>query len=146
MAGEATEATPRAPKKTHCFMLHDPKTMAFAGKYNSVSHRYAALKAATKGVTEIRLRQTNTKTVHDYTGWTSTLDKPRMVKRGDREIPYYKKPGATYNGSFEYAGKLEKEEAPAATPTPEPTPEPAPEPQPAPKRRMTARKKSVPAE
>lgn len=104
-------AAPKPAKKTFCYMLHDPDTMAFAGKYNSVSHRYAALKAATKGVKDIRLRQTNTKTVHKYVGWTSTLEEPRMVKRGDRTIPYYKKPGATYSGSFEYTGKVEGEAA-----------------------------------
>lgn len=99
-------------KKT--FMLHEPGTMAFAGKYNSATHRYAALKAATNGFREILLRQTNTKIVHRYTGSETVLKEPRVVKRRDREIVYSKKPHAVYEGSFEYKGaedeKEEKEE------------------------------------
>lgn len=83
--------------------------MLFRGKYRSSSHRYAALKAAKTGLEEILLRQTNTKTVHKYTGKVLTLDKPRVVMRGDREIVYRKKPVATYHGSFEFTGKLDGE-------------------------------------
>ena len=93
-------------KKRPTFMLHEPGTMLFRGKYRSSSHRYAALKATKTGLEEILLRQTNTKTVHRYTGKVLTLDKPRVVMRGDREIVYRKKPVATYHGSFEFTGKL----------------------------------------
>lgn len=84
--------------------------MAFSGKYNSSSHRYAALKAATKGVKDILLRQTNTKTVHRYEGSTEELETPRIVKRNDREIPYTRRPRAIYKGSFQFTGTLPDEE------------------------------------
>ena len=106
----AQTAAAAPAKKKFCYMLHDPATMAFAGKYNSASHRYAALKAATKGVENILLRQTNTKVVHKYQGSTEPLDKPRIVKRKDREIGYSKKPKAVYLGHFDYDGKLPDED------------------------------------
>lgn len=103
------ESKAAADKKRPTYMLHEPGTMLFRGKYRSSSHRYAALKAAKTGLEEILLRQTNTKTVHKYTGKVLTLDKPRVVMRGDREIVYRKKPVATYHGSFEFTGKLDNE-------------------------------------
>lgn len=127
-------------KKT--FMLHEPGTMAFAGKYNSATHRYAALKAATNGFKEILLRQTNTKIVHRYTGSETILKEPRVVKRRDREIVYSKKPHAVYEGSFEYKGaEDEKEGHPAEEAEAEAEPEAKPEPEPKPevKRKPRAR-------
>ncbi len=38
--------------------------------------RGAALKAATRGATDIRLRERGTKRVHVFTGWTQMVDKP----------------------------------------------------------------------
>lgn len=125
-------------KKT--FMLHEPGTMAFAGKYNSATHRYAALKAATNGFKEILLRQTNTKIVHRYTGSETILKEPRVVKRRDREIVYSKKPHAVYEGSFEYKGaEDEKEGHPAEEAEAEPEAKPEPEPKPEVKRKPRAR-------
>lgn len=125
-------------KKT--FMLHEPGTMAFAGKYNSATHRYAALKAATNGFKEILLRQTNTKIVHRYTGSETILKEPRVVKRRDREIVYSKKPHAVYEGSFEYKGaEDEKEGHPAEEAEAEPEAKPEPEPKPEVKRKPRAK-------
>jgi hypothetical protein len=38
--------------------------------------RGAALKAATRGATEIRLRERGTKRVHVFKGWTEMVNKP----------------------------------------------------------------------
>lgn len=105
---------PRTKKPTLTFMLHDPETMASAGKYNSTSHRNAALKAATKGFTNILLRQTNTKTIYRYEGGSIKLDDPKNVPRGGRQIVYSKRPVASFKESFEYNGpKLANESSPS---------------------------------
>lgn len=109
--GEATTmATTKKPTVT--FMLHDPETMASAGKYNSNSHRNAALKAASKGFTDIHLRQTKTKTVFHYEGSTMALAEPKLIQRGGRTIPYSKKRAAKFIRSYEYQGAPVDEEQP----------------------------------
>lgn len=99
-------------KPTVTFMLHDPETMASAGKYNSNSHRNAALKAASKGFTDIHLRQTKTKTVFHYEGSTTALAEPKLIQRGGRTIPYSKKRAAKFIKSYEYQGAPIDEEQP----------------------------------
>ena len=94
----------KAKTKTQVWMLHDPETMASAGKYNSATHRNAALKAATKGFKTILLRETNTKEVQEYEGSTVPLSEPKRIPRGDREIVYTKKPAVKFIRSYEFAG------------------------------------------
>lgn len=109
MASTTPAPAPKAKKPTLTFMLHHPDTMADAGKYNSTSHRNAALKAATKGFNTILLRQTNTKTIHKYEGSVIKLDEPKQIPRGDRFITYAKKPVAKFVESFEYDGNVAQE-------------------------------------
>lgn len=99
----------RKRKQTLTFMLHDPATMANTGKYNSTSHRNAALKAANKGFQTILLRQTNTKTIYQYEGSVVKLDEPKQIARGDRFITYAKKPVARFLKSYQYEGLDEDE-------------------------------------
>lgn len=105
MAAEKT----RTKKPTLVWMLHDPETMASAGKYNSATHRNAALKAATKGFKTILLRETNTKEIQEYEGSTVPLPEPKRIPRGDREIVYTKKPAVKFIRSYEYSGATEDE-------------------------------------
>ena len=106
-----TQPKPKVKKPTLTYMLHDPETMENAGKYNSTSHRNAALKAATKGFTRILLRRTKTKLIYEYAGEANVLDEPKVVPRGNRNIVYAKKPKAKFVKSFEYNGpKLPNEE------------------------------------
>lgn len=112
----STTPAPKVKKPTLTFMLHHPDTMADAGKYNSTSHRNAALKAATKGFETILLRQTNTKTIHKYEGSVIKLDEPKQIPRGDRFITYAKKPVAKFVESFEYDGNVAQEADPPTQP------------------------------
>ena len=100
---EAKTMEPKAKKPVSTWMLHCPKTMASVGKYNSASHRNAALKAATKGFTTIWLRPTNTKKIYVYEGSVTPVE-TKMISRGDRVIPYSKKPCAKFVETFEYTG------------------------------------------
>lgn len=73
----------------------------------STDPRYAALKTASRGVKDILLRRTNTKLVYRYTGKIVDLETPQIVKRGEREITYAKKPSVRFVNKFVYDGKLE---------------------------------------
>jgi hypothetical protein len=96
----------RTAKAKHTFMLHDPATMACVGKYNATDYRYAALKAASRGHTDILLRMTNTKEVRRFKGAIEQLAEPKIIKRGDRSDPivYNKKPTVKEAGGFVFDG------------------------------------------
>jgi hypothetical protein len=112
-----TEITNNAVKKTarekHTFMLHDPENMTSLGKYVSTDYRYAALKVASRGHTDILLRRTNTKEIRRFRGDILTLDKPQEIKRGDRTIVYSKKPIVKFINKWLYSdAELDEESAP----------------------------------
>lgn len=114
-AEAATKAPRRAPKPKLTFMLHDPKSLASLGKYQSTDFRYAALKVASRGHKHILLRKTNTKEIREFTGDVVALDKPKEIHRGDRVIKYTKKPVVKFVKKWVYQGALDDEglEAPA---------------------------------
>lgn len=91
-------------------------------RYQATDPRYAALKAASKGVEEILLRQTSTRMMFEYRGKVVTLDTPKEITRGDppRTITYNKRPSVQFvrkfpfdDKSIEQEEKEEKEEEPA---------------------------------
>jgi hypothetical protein len=86
------------------FMLHDPQNFSSLGKYQSADYRYAALKAASKGHTQILLRKTNTKEIREFSGKVEKLDVPKVIKRGGREIKYERKPLVKYVQKFVLQG------------------------------------------
>jgi hypothetical protein len=92
----ATTATPviikkeKRPKFT--FMLHDPEDMTSLGKFVSTDFRYAALKVASRGHTNIVLRKTNSKECREFRGDVLSLDEPQQIRRGERVIVYKVKP------------------------------------------------------
>ena len=110
---------PKAAKNKadkHTYMLHDPRTLACLGKFRATHDRYAALKAASaahrpnskltaivddKGVAHISSRRTNTRLVRKYEGRVVPLKEPKVVKRGDEEVVYTRKPTATYVGNLD---------------------------------------------
>lgn len=95
---------PKKPRLT--FMLHDPKDMSCLSKYKSTEVRYAALKAASNGHTNILLRQTNSKEIRQYSGKVVMLDKPKEVRRGNDPtkppIVYTKEPKVTFEKKWTY--------------------------------------------
>lgn len=101
----------KTPKQKFTFMLHDPKTFESLGKYVSTDARYSALKAASRGVKDIYLRKTNSKIIYKYKGDVVTLDTPQVVKRGTREIKYYKKPVVKFQEKFVYQGNVDLDAA-----------------------------------
>jgi hypothetical protein len=109
------------PKKT--FMLHDPLTFESKGKFKSTDFRYAALKAASRGYKDIRLRITDTKLVYQFAGDIITLDKPQKVKRGEREIEYKKKPSVKFVTKYLYSGEIDETASPEGEPPKQITPD-----------------------
>lgn len=104
-------AAPRVKKPKSTFMLHDPVDFHPLGKFISTDYRYAALKTASRGVTKILLRKTNTKTIREFEGRIITLDAPKEIVRGNRTIVYSKKPAVKFVKSFLYAGPAAEEDA-----------------------------------
>lgn len=105
----------RAPRPRCTFMLHDPRDLSSLGKYQSTDFRYAALKVASRGHTQILLRKTNTKEIREFSGAVVPLDKPKEIHRGDRVIKYTKKPEVKFVKKWVYQGSLdEDEDAPLA--------------------------------
>lgn len=88
-------------------MLHDPANLSPLGKYQSTAYRYAALKAASRGFTDILLRKTNTKEIYVYKGSVVELEQPKVIERRGREIQYTKKPVVSFVRKFLYEGTTE---------------------------------------
>lgn len=108
----------RAARPRSCFMLHAPETFVPLGKFQSSDARYAALKAASRGHTDILLRQTNTRIISQYEGRVQTLDEPHVTVRQGREITYTKKPVVKFVKKFPFEGKIVSEDAVPENPKP----------------------------
>ena len=96
--------TPRTPKPKSTFMLHDPVDMTCKGKFVASDFRYAALKAASKKVTDIHLRKTNSKEIRVFSGSIVLLDEPKEIRRGDRVITYLNKPTVKFSRKYVFDG------------------------------------------
>lgn len=114
--GSTAQTVAEKTKVKKTFMLHDPATFACLGKFKSTDFRYAALKAASRGYKDIRLRITDTKLVYQYDGDIATLDKPQVVKRGEREIIYTKKPSVKFSKKYIYSGEIDDSKCPEDEP------------------------------
>jgi len=85
------------------FMAHD-KSGVKLGEFTGNCYRTAALKAASKNCKdvdegspiELHMRETGTRVVKVYNGYTKKLDTPQIVKRGDKEVVYEKKPAVKF--------------------------------------------------
>lgn len=115
-APAAAPAAPRTKKPKSTFMLHDPVDFHPLGKFISTDYRYAALKTASRGVTKILLRKTNTKTIREFEGRIITLDAPKEIVRGNRTIVYAKKPAVKFVKAFLYTGPVIDDSEEAAAP------------------------------
>jgi hypothetical protein len=111
----------RAARPRVTYMLHAPETFVPLGKFQSSDARYAALKAASRGHTDILLRQTNTRIISQYEGKVQTLDQPHVTVRQGREITYSKKHCVKFVKKFPFEGKIISEDAPLNPKAPEPT-------------------------
>lgn len=94
------------------FMLHNPTDMSCAGRFVAPGYREAALKAASRGHSDILLRKSGTREIRQFKGVIETLDTPKIVKRGDREVAFHKKPNVKFEKKFYYDGKDEDSEVP----------------------------------
>ena len=103
---EIPVAKPRVKKPKHSFMLHDPLTFASLGKFVSTDFRYSALKVASRGHNKILLSKTNIKVIYEYSGDVLELDTPQIVKRGEREIRYTRKPVVKFVKKYVYEGDI----------------------------------------
>lgn len=97
---------PKQSRPKCTFMLHDPNDHSSLGKYQSTDFRYAALKVASRGHTNILLRKTNTKEMREFTGAVVPLDTPKEIHRGDRVIRYTKKPVVKFVKRWTYTGSV----------------------------------------
>lgn len=104
------EPKPKVPKAKSTFMLHNPNDYSSLGKYQSTDFRYAALKVASRGHTNILLRKTNTKEMREFTGAVVPLDTPKEIHRGDRVIRYTKKPVVKFIKRWVYNGAVNDDE------------------------------------
>lgn len=98
-------STNKKPKRT--FMLHAADDMTALGRFISTDWRYAALKAASRGHTNILLRQTGTREVRKFDGQKVPID-AKQITRGGRTITYTHRPQVKYTGKFTYAGALDE--------------------------------------
>ena len=73
MIGEVAEDCFMSDKKYFVLMENGKDT---AQVFVSKQPRGAALKAATRGHTEIQLRERGTNRVHNFEGWIEVVDKP----------------------------------------------------------------------
>lgn len=94
----------KKPKRT--FMLHAADDMTALGRFISTDWRYAALKAASRGHTNILLRQTGTREVRKFDGQKVAIE-AKQITRGGRTITYTHRPQVKYNGKFTYAGAID---------------------------------------
>lgn len=109
-AATTGEPKPKVAKAKCTFMLHDPSDFSSLGKYQSTDFRYAALKVASRGHTNILLRKTNTKEMREFTGAVVPLDTPKEIHRGDRVIRYTKKPVVKFVKRWVYNGTVNDDE------------------------------------
>lgn len=106
---ETTPAPEKAPvnkKPKRTFMLHSSDDMTALGRFISTDWRYAALKAASRGHTNILLRQTGTREVRKFDGQKVAID-AKEITRGGRTITYTNRPQVKYTGKFTYAGAID---------------------------------------
>ena len=91
-------------KARRTFMLHAPDMTAL-GRFVSTDWRYAALKAASRGHTDILLRQTGTQEVRRFEGTRIEIP-PKEINRGGRVITYTNRPQVKFVNKFLYSGKV----------------------------------------
>ena len=85
----ASPKTEKKPGKKQTYMLHTPdESLKPIGRFVSTSIRGAALKAVTRGHSDIWLRRTGQKKIIKFKGEKKLLDQPRVVMKGEKEIVF----------------------------------------------------------
>jgi hypothetical protein len=102
-----TSSQKKQPKQKRTFMLHDPSSMVALGKFVSTDYRYAALKAASRGHTQIHLRQTGTREVRVFDGQKAKIE-PKSITRGGRTVTYTHQPKVKFVRSFTFDGTVDE--------------------------------------
>lgn len=106
-------------KNKRTFMLHASGDMTALGRFISTDWRYAALKAASRGHTQIFLRQTGTREVRVFDGARIEIT-PKEINRGGRTITYTHRPQVKFNRKFVYDGAIDDNATVATNPKPVP--------------------------
>lgn len=101
-----TQTTKKISKPKRTFMLHSSDDMSALGRFISTDWRYAALKAASRGHTDILLRQTGTREVRRFAGSKESI-KPKEISRGGRTIVYTHQPKVKFLEKFRYDGMID---------------------------------------
>jgi len=102
----ATNAKTGSTREKRTFMLHSPSDMSALGRFISTDWRYAALKAASRGHTDILLRQTGTREVRQFTGARDEVP-PKEIVRGGRAITYTHQPRVKFERKFKFSGVID---------------------------------------
>lgn len=111
-----TPKTTKTGKEKRTFMLHSPSDMSALGRFSSTDWRYAALKAASRGHTNIFLRQTGTREVRSFEGSRQEIP-AKEITRGGRTIVYTHRPAVKFLKKFTYAGAVDETTAVPTNPT-----------------------------
>lgn len=112
VATAASNGAEKVKKPVRTFMLHKPDTLEQIGKFSSTDYRYAALKAATRGHTDIWLRETNTKIIYVYTGRRVDLENPQEIRRGNQVIVFKSKPEVKFVKKQPFGGDISHDNDP----------------------------------
>ena len=100
----------RSIRKRRVYMLHDPTSMKAVGKFVSNAPRSAAMKAASRGFKDIRLRETGTRVIHAYKGDIVPINPPKVVQRGQSTVAFSKKSVVKFEGKTSWKGEDPPEE------------------------------------
>ena len=102
----ASKSTSASKKERRTFMLHSPSDMSSLGRFISTDWRYAALKAASRGHTDIYLRHTGTREVRQFMGSREEVA-PKQIVRGGRTITYSHQPRVKFIRKFKFTGTID---------------------------------------
>lgn len=71
-AAECVDKEHLERNRKRTYVMHHPQTLVVIGRFKGRTPRQAALKAASRGHVDIYLRETRTKMVSVFKGWTQT--------------------------------------------------------------------------
>jgi hypothetical protein len=92
--------------KVFTYFLYDPNVRGANGRPKKIAvvksrgHQKAALKGASRGLSQVMVRKADSPLVKVFRTSRQTLSPPKVVMRGDRTITFRTKPSAKLTGYF----------------------------------------------
>jgi hypothetical protein len=92
--------------KVFTYFLYDPNVRGANGRPKKIAvvksrgHHKAALKGASRGMSQVMVRKADSPLVKVFRTSRQTLSPPKVVRRGDRTITFRTKPAAKLTGYF----------------------------------------------